>query len=110
MIHTYINTITNKIEINVTSEMNDWMDATFTIINDKDWRKAHETLKKAWDAYWDDPEAEDQCYGDWLENAMQEAGIEYEVTYANDNEDDEDGSDECWDTVVARELDKEERA
>lgn len=32
------------------------------------------------------------------------------TNYYENDEDDEDGSDECWDTVVARELDKEERA
>lgn len=90
MIHTYINTITNKTEINVTSETNNWMDATFTIINDKDWYKARETLKKAWDSYWEDPEAEDQCYGDWLEWALQKAGIEYEATYADSDSDKEE--------------------
>ena len=47
-------------------------------------------LKKAWNAYWDDPEAEDQCYGDWLENAMKEAGIEYEVSYADSDNDEEE--------------------
>ena len=78
-----------KATINIYSETNTWMDATFTV-DAKDKAKAQEVLDKAWDSYWEDPEAEDQCYGDWLEWALQKAGIEYEVTYApSDSDEDE---------------------
>jgi hypothetical protein len=78
-----------KTTINIYSETNTWMDATFTV-DAKDEARAQEVLNKAWEAYWEDEDAENECYGDWLENAMQAAGIEYEVTYADDDSDEDE--------------------
>jgi hypothetical protein len=78
-----------KTTINIYSETNTWMDATFTV-DVKDEARAREVLNKAWEAYWEDEDAENECYGDWLENAMQTAGIEYEVTYADDDSDEDE--------------------
>ncbi|WP_295356855.1 hypothetical protein [uncultured Succiniclasticum sp.] len=88
MIHTY--SYGGKSHINVYSDMNDWMDVTFTV-DDKDRADAVQTLRKAYDDWFEPvPEAECECYGDWLEAAMKEAGIEYEVSYADSDSDEEE--------------------
>lgn len=78
-----------KVEIDIYSSMNTWMGATFTVDATNEHR-AQEVLDKAWDAYWDDPEAECECYGNWLESAMKKARIKYKVAYINPDSDRED--------------------
>lgn len=88
MTHTY--SYEGKSLINVYSSMNDWMDATFTV-DDKDRADAVRTLEKAYDDWFEPvPEAECECWGDWLCEALDEAGIKYEVSYADDDSDEEE--------------------
>ena len=88
MTHTY--SYEGKSHINVYSDMNDWMDATFTV-DDKDRADAVRTLEKAYDDWFEPvPEAECECWGDWLCEALDEAGIKYEVSYADDDSDEEE--------------------
>ena len=88
MTHTY--SYEGKSLINVYSSMNDWMDATFTV-DDKDRADAVRTLEKAYDDWFEPvPEAECECWGDWLCSALDEAGIKYEVSYADDDSDEEE--------------------
>ena len=108
MVHIY-DPKTDKVEINVFSALNTWMDATFTV-NQVDEYRADMVLEKAWNSYLDDPEAECECYGDWLCRAMDEAGIQYEVRFTEEDYSEDDITDECWDEVVKRELAKEETA
>ena len=89
MVHIYDPKKPETVEINIYSATNTWMDATFTVAA-ADEHRAQEVLDKAWNAYWEDPEAECECYGDWLEAAMKEAGIEYEVSYADSDSDEEE--------------------
>ena len=65
--------------IRVRSCTNEWMDCIF-LVEEKDRDKAIEALEKAWDNLWE--EGEDQCYGDFLETRLTEAGIRFDVYYA----------------------------
>ena len=88
MIQTY--SYEGKSHINVYSSTNDWMDATFTV-DDIVRADAVRTLEKAFDDWFEPvPEAECECWGDWLCEALDEAGIKYEVSYADDDSDEEE--------------------
>ena len=89
MIQTITHIEGSKVAVNVYSELNEWMDATF-LVDAKDAHRAAELLKKSLEDWFDNPEAECECYGDWLEAAMDEAGIKYEVTYAESDSDEEE--------------------
>lgn len=79
--------IRNDTCIEVYSDMNEWMDCVFLVAEaDKD--AAEKVLKAAFDDYWDDEEAHDACYGDWLELRMKKAKINYEVFYRSVDEED----------------------
>jgi len=63
--------------IRVFSTLNSWMDCIF-LVSETEVGHAKEILEIAWDEFW---EQNDTSYGEWLEMAMYEAGIEYEVFY-----------------------------
>lgn len=63
--------------------INDWMDCIF-VVNKPDYQKAVEVLATAWDSFWD--EENDTPYGDWLEQAMKDAGISYEVFFKQEED------------------------
>lgn len=67
--------------IRVSSVLNEWMDCVFVVRKD-DEEKAIEVLKKAWDDFWKDNEG--WCYGDYLEERLAEANIEFDSYYAKD--------------------------
>lgn len=69
--------------INVYSDElgNDWMNCVFVIPKEQE-KKAADVLSKAWDAYWEDSNAHEYTYGDWLSKALKEADISFEVFYA----------------------------
>ena len=67
--------------IRVSSVLNEWMDCVFVLRKD-DEEKAVEVLKKAWDDFWKDDEG--WCYGDYLEERLASANIEFDSYYAND--------------------------
>lgn len=70
--------ILNDTTIRVYSGVNGWMDCTFKVAPE-DKERAAKVLKRAWELYWESEEAEQECYGDWLEKCLQEAGIDYEI-------------------------------
>lgn len=65
--------------IRIQSSTNKWMDCIF-LVSEEDKERAIEVLKKAWDAFWKEKEC--WCYGDFLEAKMVEAGISFDVYYA----------------------------
>lgn len=69
--------------IRVQSELNDWMDCIF-LVNEEEKEKAMGVLQKAFDSFWED--GDDWCYGDYLETKMVEAGISFDVYYAESEE------------------------
>lgn len=66
--------------IEVCSEMNEWIDCIF-LVNKKDEPEAVKVLDKAFDDFW---EQENVCYGDWLKEKMEEAGIEFEIFFGEE--------------------------
>lgn len=66
--------------IEVYSEMNEWIECIF-LVDKADEESAVRILEKAFDEFW---EQEDVCYGDWLKEKMEEAGIEFEIFYAEE--------------------------
>lgn len=67
--------------IRVSSVLNEWMDCVFLVRKD-DEEKAIEALEKAWDDFWKDNEG--GCYGDYLEERLASANIEFDSYYAKD--------------------------
>lgn len=63
--------------IEVCSDMNEWMDCIF-LVSKEDEKAARVVLEKAFDEFWDQ---ENECYGDWLESKMKEAGLSFEAFY-----------------------------
>lgn len=74
--------VMNGVAIRVYSAMNDWMDCVF-VVNEDDVEEAKEILEMTWNAFW---KQNNEPYGEMLEDAMYEAGIEYEVFYTNEAE------------------------
>lgn len=68
--------------INIYSDMNSWMDLVL-LVNDRDFDKAKSVVAKAYDDFWDDSKAEEECwtYGDWIGWKLKEANIEYEMYF-----------------------------
>ena len=69
--------------IRVRSCTNEWMDCIF-LVDEKDKENAARVLQKAWDDLWE--EGEDRCYGDFLGTRLTEAGIIFDVYYAEAEE------------------------
>ena len=76
--------VMNGVPIRVASAMNTWMDCVF-IVKPTEVEEAKEILEIAWNAFW---KQSNEPYGEFLENALYEAGIEYEVFYTNETEED----------------------
>ena len=72
--------------LNVYSDMNPHMDALF-VVNEQWADQALNVLDRAFDAWFEDEMAEAWCWGEWLEFAMKEARIPYEVYYKEEEED-----------------------
>ena len=65
--------------IRVRSCTNEWMNCIF-LVEEKDKDKTSEVLNQAWDDLWE--EGEDRCYSDFLGARLTEAGIRFDVYYA----------------------------
>ena len=72
--------ISKESSIRVQSSMTEWMNVIF-LVSKKDEVKAGEVLQRAFDDFW---EQEDVCYGDWLKEKMEEAGIEFEMFFGEE--------------------------
>lgn len=66
------------------SEINGWMDCIITV-NENDADKARETVRNAVNSWFEDDAG--LCYGDAIESALEEAGIEYGIRYHDSNVD-----------------------
>ena len=72
--------ILNASVIRISSEINEWMNCIF-LVDKKNEIEAKEVLDKAWDDFWEEKEAWDWCYGDFLEERMKDSNIPYSVYY-----------------------------
>jgi len=75
--------------LNVYSDMNTWIDCVIFVATENA-EEAIKVLDKAFDD-WNEPteEAQDECYGDWLEAELKRNGIDCEIYYKPDNGDEE---------------------
>lgn len=76
-----ITTVENGV-IRVFDTLNSWIDCIF-LVSETEVENTKQVLEKAWDEFW---EQNDEPYGVFLERALYEAGIEYEVFYKNAEE------------------------
>lgn len=78
--------------IRVCSELNDWIDVLFLIVNEKEVDDAVRILSKFYDRYW---EEQTECYGDVLEAGLIAANIDFKSFYIKTDERGEVVEDEC---------------
>ena len=71
--------------INVWSDMNTWIDFCI-LISDKDLEKAEEIVRKAYDDWWELPDAQFEPLADWVSRRLKENEIEFEIYFKNKEE------------------------
>ncbi len=70
----------DDVAIQVFSTANEWIDCVF-FVSKEDAERAEKVLEEWFEKWWDDEEAHESPYGEWLENAMDRAKIKYDVFY-----------------------------
>ena len=76
--------------INVFSDMNTWIDFVIIPCNDEDFTKAEEIISKAYDDWWTLPDAEFEPIADWVSDKLKENGIEFEIYFKYEEEEESD--------------------
>ena len=76
--------------INVFSDMNTWIDFIIIPCKSKDFNKAKEVIEKAYDDWWTVPDAEFEPIGDWVSDKLKENGIEFEIYFKYEEEEESD--------------------
>ena len=73
--------------INIFSTMNPWMDVII-LVSDRDLEKTKEIAGKAYDEFWTDQDIKDSdmTYGDLIGLRLEEANIDYELYFKEDEE------------------------
>ena len=73
--------------INIFSTMNPWMDLII-LVSDRDLEKTKEIAGKAYDEFWTDQDIKDSdmTYGDLIGLILEEANIDYELYFKEDEE------------------------
>ena len=73
--------------LNIYSDMNSWMDVII-LVSDRDLEKTKEIAGKAYDEFWTDQDIKDSdmTYGDLIGLRLEEANIEYELYFKEDEE------------------------
>ena len=74
--------IEKKICITVTSQFNEWMDLCI-LVAENVLDNALEIIQKAYDEWWECPDANDEPFADWVGNSLTQNGIEYVVKLNN---------------------------
>ena len=80
--------IQTKTCINVYSDMNTWIDFCIVIGVYEDFTKAEEIVQKAYDDWWELPDAEFLPIAEYIGNCLEDNGIEFDMYYSNEEEDD----------------------
>ena len=73
----------------VYSDMNTWIDFCI-LVSDKDFNKAKEVIEKAYDDWWTVPDEEFEPIGDWVSDELKENGIEFEIYFKHEEEEESD--------------------
>lgn len=73
--------------LNIYSDMNSWMDVII-LVSDRDLEKTKEIAGKAYDEFWTDQDIKDSdmTYGDLIGLRLEEANIDYELYFKEDEE------------------------
>ena len=71
------------------SDMNTWIDFCI-LVSDKDFNKAKEVIEKAYDDWWTLPDAEFEPIADWVSDKLKENGIEFEIYFKYEEEEESD--------------------
>lgn len=80
--------IVTRICINVFSELNPWIDFCI-LVDEMQFNKAKEIVEKAWDDWWDDDCGYDEPIADYISSCLTDNGIEHEIYFSDDNEEEE---------------------
>ena len=72
------------------SDMNTWIDFIIIPSKSKDLNKAKEVIEKAYDDWWTVPDAEFEPIGDWVSDKLKENGIEFEIYFKHEEEEESD--------------------
>ena len=79
--------IQTKTCINVYSDMNTWIDFCIVIGVYEDFTKAEEIVQKAYDDWWELPDAQFEPLADWVSRCLKENDIEFGIYFKNEEED-----------------------
>ena len=79
--------IQTKTCINVYSDMNTWIDFCIVIGAYEDFTKAEETVQKAYNDWWELPDAQYLPIAEYIGNCLEDNGIEYDMYYNNEEGD-----------------------
>ena len=79
--------IQTKTCINVYSDMNTWIDFCIVIGAYEDFTKAEEIVQKAYDDWWELPDAEFLPIAEYIGNCLEDNGIEFDMYYSNEEGD-----------------------
>ncbi len=74
--------------INVFSDMNTWIDFVIIPCNNKDFTKAEEIVRKAYDDWWTLPDTEFEPIADWICRCLDNNDIEFEIYFKDEEEND----------------------
>ena len=70
----------------VYSDMNTWIDFCI-LVSDKDFSKAMEVTTKAYDDWWELPDAQFESIVDWVSRCLTENDIEFDIYFKDEEED-----------------------
>ena len=71
------------------SDMNTWIDFCI-LVSDNDFNKAMEVTAQAYDDWWTLPDAEFEPIADWVSDKLKENGIEFEIYFKYEEEEESD--------------------
>ena len=77
--------IQTKTCINVYSDMNTWIDFCI-VVSDKDLDKAEQIIQKAYNDWWELPDAQFETIADWISRCLTKNDIEFEIYFKNESE------------------------
>ena len=73
--------------INVYSDMNTWIDFCIVLNDNHKLLRAEEIVRKAYDDWWELPDAQFEPIADWIGRCLEENGIEFEIYFKDEEED-----------------------
>lgn len=76
--------------IKVYSTMNEWIDFCITLDPYADFIEAKEIIQKAYDNYWDNPDAECMTIADWISEKLFDANIDHDIYFADTSDSEEE--------------------